>query len=121
MAKNSLLNPFCQSNEQSKDFLTQTNANLSSNQLNSSYMQQFYIKMKLMLQAKPRKGGQIRFNHQQTNELETIFRLKKYLIPSERKQIAKKLSLSERQVKTWFQNRRAKQKRSELTETKLYS
>lgn len=57
------------------------------------------------MNAKPRKGGQIRFNHSQTNELETMFNMKKYLIPSERKQIAKKLSLSERQVKTWFQNR----------------
>ena len=75
-------------------------------------MQQFYIRMKMAMQSKPRKGGQIRFNHQQTNELEAMFSMKTYLLPSERRQIAKKLSLSERQVKTWFQNRRAKQRRS---------
>ena len=108
MAKSSFLNqsiPFCQQQKEQQSLFSPTSTNLSSslNQPNSSfYMQQFYIKMKMLMQAKPRKGGQIRFNHQQTQQLEDVFNLKKYLIPSERKQIAKKLSLSERQVKTWL-------------------
>ncbi|CAJ0583604.1 unnamed protein product, partial [Mesorhabditis spiculigera] len=58
-----------------------------------------------------RKGGQIRFTNEQTDALEHKFDAHKYLNPSERKKLAKALSLSERQVKTWFQNRRAKWRR----------
>lgn len=48
-----------------------------------------------------RKGGQVRFSNDQTAELERKFDSKKYLCPPERKRIAKKLSLSERQVGKW--------------------
>uniref|UniRef100_A0A8L8KB81 Homeobox domain-containing protein n=1 Tax=Heligmosomoides polygyrus TaxID=6339 RepID=A0A8L8KB81_HELPZ len=58
-----------------------------------------------------RKGGQIRFTNEQTDALELKFDSHKYLSPQERKKLAKSLSLSERQVKTWFQNRRAKWRR----------
>ncbi|CAI2355585.1 unnamed protein product [Caenorhabditis sp. 36 PRJEB53466] len=58
-----------------------------------------------------RKGGQIRFTNEQTDALEHKFDSHKYLSPQERKKLAKSLSLSERQVKTWFQNRRAKWRR----------
>ncbi|KAL7071463.1 hypothetical protein ACQ4LE_009344 [Meloidogyne hapla] len=58
-----------------------------------------------------RKGGQIRFSNEQTDVLERTFGTKKYLSNIERKRIAKMLKLSERQVKTWFQNRRAKHRR----------
>ncbi|EGT43921.1 hypothetical protein CAEBREN_29205 [Caenorhabditis brenneri] len=58
-----------------------------------------------------RKGGQIRFTNEQTDALEHKFDSNKYLSPQERKKLAKSLSLSERQVKTWFQNRRAKWRR----------
>lgn len=44
-------------------------------------------------------------------ELEKKFENQKYLSPPERKRLAKVLQLSERQVKTWFQNRRAKWRR----------
>lgn len=44
-------------------------------------------------------------------ELEKIFENQKYLSPPERKQLSKVLGLTERQVKTWFQNRRAKWRR----------
>lgn len=64
------------------------------------------------MQSRSRKGGQIRFTHNQTIELEEKFDRFKYLTPSERKRLAKKLDLSERQVKTWFQNRRAKWRRA---------
>uniref|UniRef100_H3AMM5 Homeobox domain-containing protein n=1 Tax=Latimeria chalumnae TaxID=7897 RepID=H3AMM5_LATCH len=55
-----------------------------------------------------RKGGQVRFSTEQTVTLERMFQNQKYLTPVERKQLASTLKLTERQVKTWFQNRRAK-------------
>ncbi|GCC21261.1 hypothetical protein chiPu_0019728 [Chiloscyllium punctatum] len=58
-----------------------------------------------------RKGGQVRFSNDQTVELEKKFEIQKYLSPPERKCLARSLQLSERQVKTWFQNRRAKWRR----------
>ncbi|GFO14845.1 hematopoietically-expressed homeobox protein hhex [Plakobranchus ocellatus] len=66
------------------------------------------------LQGRPihkRKGGQVRFSNDQTVELEQKFEGHKYLSPPERKKLAKSLGLTERQVKTWFQNRRAKWRR----------
>ncbi|GIX68413.1 hematopoietically-expressed homeobox protein HHEX [Caerostris darwini] len=58
-----------------------------------------------------RKGGQIRFTSEQTGKLEKTFADQKYLSPTERKRLASTLRLTERQVKTWFQNRRAKWRR----------
>ncbi|XP_072353843.1 hematopoietically-expressed homeobox protein hhex-like [Scyliorhinus torazame] len=58
-----------------------------------------------------RKGGQVRFSNDQTVQLEKKFEIQKYLSPPERKRLARNLQLSERQVKTWFQNRRAKWRR----------
>jgi Homeodomain len=55
-----------------------------------------------------RKGGQVRFTPQQTQSLERRFSNHKYLSPEDRRKLAMELSLSDRQVKTWFQNRRAK-------------
>ena len=46
-----------------------------------------------------RKGGQVRFTNEQTNELEKKFKHQKYLSPPERKKLAKSLQLSERQVR----------------------
>uniref|UniRef100_A0A1B0BKM9 Homeobox domain-containing protein n=1 Tax=Glossina palpalis gambiensis TaxID=67801 RepID=A0A1B0BKM9_9MUSC len=58
-----------------------------------------------------RKGGQIRFSFEQTKQLEYFFANAKYLTPEERRHLAMQLKLSDRQVKTWFQNRRAKWRR----------
>jgi hypothetical protein len=55
-----------------------------------------------------RKGGQVRFTPQQTQNLERRFSNHKYLSPEDRRKLAMELTLSDRQVKTWFQNRRAK-------------
>lgn len=45
-----------------------------------------------------RKGGQVRFTQQQTHNLEQQFNGQKYLSPEDRKQLAVKLKLSDRQV-----------------------
>ncbi|CAG4988682.1 unnamed protein product [Colias eurytheme] len=59
-----------------------------------------------------RKGGQVRFSAAQTGALERRFGASKYLSPDERRALASSLRLSDRQVKTWFQNRRAKWRRT---------
>lgn len=45
-----------------------------------------------------RKGGQVRFTQQQTQNLEQQFNDQKYLSPEDRKQLAVQLKLSDRQV-----------------------
>ncbi|XP_064101811.1 homeobox protein ceh-24-like [Macrobrachium nipponense] len=60
-----------------------------------------------------RRGGQVRFTGDQTRRLEEWFHIHKYITPPQRKTIARELSLQERQVKTWFQNRRAKWRKAE--------
>ncbi|KAM8704365.1 hypothetical protein ACLKA7_008899 [Drosophila subpalustris] len=72
----------------------------------SFYMSNFGVK---------RKGGQIRFTSQQTKNLENRFASSKYLSPEERRHLALQLKLTDRQVKTWFQNRRAKWRRANQT------
>ncbi|RZB39899.1 Homeobox domain containing protein, partial [Asbolus verrucosus] len=58
-----------------------------------------------------RKGGQVRFTANQTDALEKRFASHKYLSPEDRRILADSLKLTDRQVKTWFQNRRAKWRR----------
>ncbi|XP_046487590.1 hematopoietically-expressed homeobox protein hhex [Neodiprion pinetum] len=62
-----------------------------------------------------RKGGQVRFTPQQTAGLERRFGSHKYLSPEDRRHLAAQLKLTDRQVKTWFQNRRAKWRRANPT------
>ncbi|CAG5098275.1 Oidioi.mRNA.OKI2018_I69.XSR.g15518.t1.cds [Oikopleura dioica] len=64
-----------------------------------------------------RKGGQVRFTTEQTNKLEEKFETEKYLSPPDRREMADALDLTERQVKTWFQNRRAKWRRQKTDES----
>ncbi len=51
------------------------------------------------------------FTASQLKFLEELFRAKKYLTLLERSKVARHLELSEKQVKTWFQNRRTKYRR----------
>ncbi|CAL8274084.1 unnamed protein product [Merluccius merluccius] len=65
-----------------------------------------------------RKPKRIRtaFSPSQLLRLERAFEKNHYVVGVERKQLANSLSLSETQVKVWFQNRRTKYKRQKLEE-----
>ncbi|XP_060525007.1 hematopoietically-expressed homeobox protein hhex-like [Cylas formicarius] len=59
-----------------------------------------------------KRRNQVRFSNSQTKALENKFSSQKYLSPDDRKVLAHALKLTDRQVKTWFQNRRAKWRRN---------
>ncbi|CAD6186298.1 unnamed protein product [Caenorhabditis auriculariae] len=63
-----------------------------------------------------RKNKRIRtaFSPAQLVQLEKAFDGNHYVVGNERKQLASRLSLTETQVKVWFQNRRTKHKRVRL-------
>ena len=61
--------------------------------------------------SKKRRKSRTAFTNQQIYELEKRFLYQKYLTPTDRDEIALSLGLSNAQVITWFQNRRAKLKR----------
>ena len=54
----------------------------------------------------------MRFTPSQIQVLERRFQKQHYLLPADRKFLAKSLQMTERQVKTWFQNKRAQYKRT---------
>uniref|UniRef100_A0A3Q2NPA4 Ladybird homeobox 1a n=1 Tax=Fundulus heteroclitus TaxID=8078 RepID=A0A3Q2NPA4_FUNHE len=60
---------------------------------------------------KKRRKSRTAFTNHQVYELEKRFLYQKYLSPADRDQIAQHLGLTNAQVITWFQNRRAKLKR----------
>lgn len=63
--------------------------------------------------GKPRRGMMRRavFSDAQRQGLEKRFQIQKYISKPDRKKLAEKLGLKDSQVKIWFQNRRAKEKR----------
>lgn len=73
----------------------------------------FFIENILKSSAHQRKQRKARtaFTDHQIKELEESFQQKKYLSVQDRLDLAKKLNLNDVQVKTWYQNRRTKQKR----------
>ena len=62
-------------------------------------------------QQKKKRKSRTAFTNHQIFELEKRFLYQKYLSPADRDEIASTLGLTNAQVITWFQNRRAKLKR----------
>ena len=62
--------------------------------------------------GKKEKKGRATFSGMQIDELEKAFNATQYLTTAERARLADRLSLSESQVKIWFQNRRTKCRRT---------
>ena len=62
-----------------------------------------------------RRKSRTVFTSEQLLLLERKFEEKKYLSMTDRYYLAHKLGLSEQQIKTWFQNRRTKWKKSKLS------
>lgn len=65
----------------------------------------------LILPQASRKRGKNTFTEFQSEALEENFKFRKYLSPSSRKWLADLVGLSKQQVVTWFQNRRAKERK----------
>ncbi|KAK8768445.1 hypothetical protein V5799_015090 [Amblyomma americanum] len=61
--------------------------------------------------VKKKRKSRTAFTNHQIFELEKRFLYQKYLSPADRDEIAQSLGLTNAQVITWFQNRRAKLKR----------
>ena len=64
------------------------------------------------------KKGRATFSGTQIDELEKAFQATQYLTTAERSRLADRLSLSESQVKIWFQNRRTKCRRTSWKSSK---
>ena len=68
-------------------------------------------------EVKKKKKARTTFTGRQIWELENTFKEKKYLTSVERNELAELLNVTDCQVKIWFQNRRTKYKKLEVTST----
>ncbi|CAF1390306.1 unnamed protein product [Didymodactylos carnosus] len=55
------------------------------------------------------------FNHEQTQELETLFQSTHYPDVSTRDELAKRMGLNETRIQVWFSNRRARHRKAQST------
>jgi hypothetical protein len=85
--------------------------NNSSNHINSSNIHPHGLLVK-----PKKKRSRAAFSHAQVLELERRFNYQRYLSGPERADLAAALKLTETQVKIWFQNRRYKTKRKQLSQ-----
>ncbi|CAC5361342.1 BARHL [Mytilus coruscus] len=69
------------------------------------------------IRNKPSKKARCMFTSKQITELEQCFLTNRFLPIEDRPMLAKRLKLSQQQVKTWFQNRRMKEKRQQKFRT----
>lgn len=69
---------------------------------------------------RPSKKSRPMFTNRQIIELERYFLKHNYLLIEDRPVLAQRLSLSETQIKTWFQNRRMKEKRQKVSGPSRY-
>ncbi|XP_028391568.1 homeobox protein koza-like [Dendronephthya gigantea] len=74
-------------------------------------------KQENQVEGKKKKKARTTFTGRQIWELENTFKEKKYLTSSERNELAELLNVTDCQVKIWFQNRRTKYKKLEVTPT----
>ena len=74
-------------------------------------------KQENQLDGKKKKKARTTFTGRQIWELENTFKEKKYLTSTERNELAELLNVTDCQVKIWFQNRRTKYKKLEVTAT----
>lgn len=68
---------------------------------------------RLRLNSITKRRNRTTFTHEQAAALEKHYQSDQYMPRSRRALVAESLNLSECQVKTWFQNRRAKDKRND--------
>uniref|UniRef100_A0A914YHV7 Homeobox domain-containing protein n=1 Tax=Panagrolaimus superbus TaxID=310955 RepID=A0A914YHV7_9BILA len=71
------------------------------------------LNLNLNQQKISKRRNRTTFTHEQATALEKEYSIDQYMPRSRRAVVAENLSLTEGQVKTWFQNRRAKDKRTD--------